>query len=94
MSALISAASPEKMNRNTKFFIDQSKMSRTHAIKVKAQGGLKTEGLEDLLQQEIQHSPDEVHVGANNLESSTDDEILSSFKSISDLTKVFMIQQN
>ena len=66
--------------------IDQSKMSRTHAIKVKAQGGLKIEGLEDLLQQEIQHGPDEVivHVGVNNLESSTDDEILSSFKSISD----------
>ena len=62
--------------------IDQSKMPRTHAIKVKAQGGLKIEGLEDLLQQEIQHGPDEVivHVGVNNLESSTDDEILSSFK--------------
>ena len=65
--------------------IDQSKMSRTHAIKVKAQGGLKIEGLDDLLQQEmqqeIQHGPDEVivHVGVNNLESSTDDEILSSF---------------
>ena len=61
-------------------------MSRTHAIKVKAQRGLKIEGLEDLLQQELQHGPDEVivHVGMNNLESSTDDEILSSFKSISD----------
>ena len=58
-------------------------MSRTHAIKVKAQGGLKIEGP---LQQKIQHGPDEVifHVGVNNLESSTDDETLSSFKPISD----------
>ena len=50
--------------------IDQNKMSRTHAIKVKAQGGLKIEGLENLLQQESQHGPDEVivHVGVNNLE--------------------------
>ena len=46
-------------------------MSRTHAIKVKAQGGLKIEVQGNLLQQEIQHGPDEVtvHVGVNNLES-------------------------
>ena len=40
--------------------IDSSKMSRTHDVKVRSQGGLKLEQLENLLRQEIKYNPDEV----------------------------------
>ena len=65
--------------------IDSSKTSRTHDVKVRSQGGLKLEQLENL-RQEIKYNPDEVivHVGVNNTEFESEEDILDKFANISD----------
>ena len=66
--------------------IDSNKMTRTHNIKVRSQGGLKLEQLENLLRQEIKYNPDEViaHVEVNNIEFESEEDILDKFANISD----------
>ena len=66
--------------------IDRSKMSRTHDVKVCSQGGLKLKRLDNLLRQEIKYNPDEVtaHVGVNNIEFKSEEDILDKFVNISD----------
>ena len=66
--------------------IDGNKMSRTHDVKARIQGGLKPEQLENLLRQEIKYNPDEViaHVGVNNIEFESEKDILVKFANISD----------
>ena len=61
--------------------IDSSKMSRTHDVKVRSQGGLKLEQLENLLRPEIKYNPDEeiAHVGVNNIEHESEEDILDKF---------------
>ena len=48
--------------------IDQTRMSSKNDIKVRSQGGLEVQRLFDILDEEIQHKPEEVifHVGVNN----------------------------
>ena len=66
--------------------IDSNKMTRTHDVKVRSQGGLKLEQMENLLRQEIKYNPDEViaHVGVNNIEFESEEDILDKFANISD----------
>ena len=61
-------------------------MFRTHDVKVRGQGGQKLEPLENLLRQKIKHNPDEViaHVGVNNIEFESEEDILDKFANISD----------
>ena len=61
-------------------------MSRTHDVKVRNQGGLKLEQLENLLRQEIKYNPDEVitHVGVNNIEFESEEDIRDKFANIND----------
>ena len=66
--------------------IDSSKMFRTHDVKVRSQGGLKLEQLENLLRQEIKYNTDEAiaHAGVNNIEFESEENILDKFANISD----------
>ena len=61
-------------------------MTRTHDIKVRSEGDLKLEQMENLLRQEIKYNPDEViaHVGVNNIEFESEEDILDKFANISD----------
>ena len=61
-------------------------MSRTHDVKVRSQGVLKLEQLENLLRQEIKYNSDEViaHVGVNNVEFESEEDIIDKFANISD----------
>ena len=61
-------------------------MTRTHDVKVRSQGGLKLEQLGNVLRQEIKYNPEEViaHVGVNNIEFDSEEDILDKFANISD----------
>ena len=51
--------------------IDQTRMSSKNDIMVRSQEGLKVQRLFDILDEEMQHNPEEVivHVGVNNIEN-------------------------
>ena len=56
-------------------------MSSKNDIKVRSQGGLKVQRLFDILDEEIQHKPEEVivHVGVNNIENDNVEELIENF---------------
>ena len=67
--------------------IDQTRMSSKNDIKVRSQGGLKVQRLFDILDEEIQHNPEEVivHVGVNNIENDNVEELIENFNEISNV---------
>ena len=67
--------------------IDQPRMSSKNDIKVRSQGGLRVQRLFDILDEEIQHKPEEVivHVGVNNIENDNVEELIENFNEISNV---------
>ena len=65
--------------------IDQIRMSSKNDIKVRSQEGLKVQRLFEILDEEIQHKPEEVivHVGVNNIENDNVEELIENFNEIS-----------
>ena len=62
-------------------------MSSKNGIKVRSQGGLKVQRLLDILDEEIQHNPEEVivHAGINNIENDNVEELIENFNEISNV---------
>ena len=67
--------------------IDQTRMSSNNDINVRLQRGLKVQRLFDILDEEIQHNPEEVivHVGVNNIENDNVEELIENFNEISNV---------
>ena len=67
--------------------IDQTRMSSKNDIKVRSQGGLKVQRLFDILDEEIQHNPEEiiVPVGVNNIKNDNVEEVIENFSEISNV---------